>query len=63
MCRAVTCRDCGKPDWAGCGAHVESVLGHVPKEQRCSCRESPKEKAAAAGGGFLSRLFSGRPRG
>jgi hypothetical protein len=36
MCRRVTCKTCGKPTWAGCGAHVEQVLGDVPKAQRCS---------------------------
>jgi len=44
MCRAVTCGKCGKPTWAGCGAHVEQVLGHVPDAQRCTCRD-----AASAG--------------
>jgi len=40
MCRAVTCSKCGKPTWAGCGAHVEQVLGGVPKAQRCACRDA-----------------------
>ena len=39
MCRRVTCTKCGKPTFAGCGAHVEAVLRDVPKEQRCRCRE------------------------
>lgn len=39
MCQAVKCPTCKKPDWRGCGAHVEQVLGHVPKDQRCRCRE------------------------
>jgi hypothetical protein len=39
MCRQVTCSSCRKPTWAGCGAHVEQVLGHIPREQRCCCRE------------------------
>lgn len=46
MCRQVTCSTCNKPGWAGCGAHVEQVLGHVPKAQRCQCREA-KAKAKA----------------
>ena len=29
MCRQVTCKKCNKPSWAGCGAHVEQVLGHA----------------------------------
>ncbi len=44
MCSRVTCPSCGKPTYAGCGAHIEQVLGNVPKDQRCKCRE---EKAAA----------------
>ena len=39
MCRRVTCDRCGKPSFAGCGAHVEQVLGDVPKDQRCRCAE------------------------
>ena len=39
MCRRVTCSKCNKPTFAGCGAHVEQVLGDVPKTQRCTCRE------------------------
>jgi hypothetical protein len=43
------CKQCGKPNWAGCGAHVEQVLGDVPKSQRCSCRETgrPATKPAS----------------
>jgi Na+-translocating ferredoxin:NAD+ oxidoreductase RNF subunit RnfB len=37
MCREVKCKTCGKPGWAGCGAHVEQVLAHVPKANRCAC--------------------------
>ena len=40
MCRAVTCKKCGKASWKGCGAHVEQVLGDVPKDERCRCREA-----------------------
>jgi ribosomal 50S subunit-associated protein YjgA (DUF615 family) len=39
MCRRVTCDRCGKPTFAGCGAHVEQVLADVPKGDRCHCRE------------------------
>jgi|GEM_PF-169991 len=38
MCRRVTCRQCKKPTWAGCGAHVETVLAGVPRADRCQCR-------------------------
>jgi hypothetical protein len=52
MCRRVTCRECGKPTWTGCGAHVEQVLGDVPHDDRCS-----GDHDAASGGGLLARLF------
>ncbi|MEO8264927.1 MAG: hypothetical protein ABI706_05370 [Ilumatobacteraceae bacterium] len=38
MCRRVTCKVCKRPTWAGCGAHVERVLGDVPTNDRCACR-------------------------
>ncbi len=55
MCRRTTCRDCGKPDWAGCGAHIESVLSTVPPRDRCRCREDGTRRA----GGFFASLFGG----
>lgn len=30
MCRAATCKTCGKTTWAGCGRHVPDVMRHVP---------------------------------
>jgi hypothetical protein len=48
MCHKVNCSRCGKPSWAGCGAHVEKALRDVPPEQRCQC---PRPKS------LLSRLF------
>jgi hypothetical protein len=43
MCRRVECSKCGRPTFAGCGAHVEQVLRDVPPADRCRCRE---EKSA-----------------
>ncbi|MCC7070700.1 MAG: hypothetical protein IT383_05220 [Deltaproteobacteria bacterium] len=60
MCRRVTCATCGKPTFAGCGAHVEQVLGDVPKDKRCACREaaaSTKPSAGDANGSLFGRLF------
>jgi hypothetical protein len=37
MCQRITCKDCGKPSFKGCGQHVESVLGDVPPADRCQC--------------------------
>ena len=39
MCRRVECEACGKPSFAGCGRHVEEVLGDVREEDRCKCRD------------------------
>jgi hypothetical protein len=47
----MTCKTCGKPTWAGCGAHVEQVLAGVPERDRC-----PRDHAPS-GGGRLARLF------
>lgn len=43
MCQRVTCKQCGKPTYAGCGAHVEQVLAGVAREKRCRCREANAE--------------------
>lgn len=42
MCRRADCARCGKPTFAGCGAHVEQVLRDVPKSDRCRCNEAPQ---------------------
>lgn len=58
MCRRVTCPACKKPTFAGCGMHIEQVLGDVAKEERCKCREKPAQSGAGAGeaGGIVSAL-------
>lgn len=63
MCRAVTCRTCGKTTWAGCGQHVDSVLRGVPRAQRCEGHQKatkaakPATTTTQAPGGFLARIF------
>ncbi|MEZ4362471.1 MAG: hypothetical protein R3B48_19935 [Kofleriaceae bacterium] len=54
MCRRVTCGSCGQPTYAGCGAHIEQVLGDVPVSERCQCREA--KASAAPRGSWWSRL-------
>lgn len=56
MCRMIHCGRCNKPTWAGCGAHVEQVLGHLSRDQRCQCRES-QAASKSSGGGWLSSLW------
>ena len=45
MCRRVSCSQCGRPTYAGCGAHVEQVLADVPPAERCRCREQKVKEA------------------
>jgi hypothetical protein len=56
MCVRVVCDDCQKPTYVGCGAHVEQVLGDVPREERCKCRESARDRDADEQS-FLSRFL------
>ena len=66
MCTRVTCKTCGRPSYAGCGRHIEAVLGDVPVDGRCRCRErrAADEKAAPPAGAtnWLSSIFAGKPR-
>ena len=63
MCKRIDCSKCGKPSFAGCGQHIEQVLGDVPKDKRCRCSAQSDKAAPAAGavpssgGGLFSRLF------
>lgn len=53
MCRAVTCKQCGKTTWAGCGEHVDQVMQGVSPADRCTGHaDAPSEN-----NGFLARLF------
>jgi hypothetical protein len=47
MCRRVECSRCGRPTFAGCGAHVDRVLAGDPPSERCHCDdERPRGKEA-----------------
>ena len=35
MCRSVTCTDCGKQTWSGCGKHIDSALAGISLQDRC----------------------------
>lgn len=37
MCARVTCENCNKPTWQGCGEHIEEALAGVAERDRCSC--------------------------
>lgn len=65
MCRAVTCKTCGKTTWAGCGQHVASVKAGVPRADWCGGHTDAELQAAKAAkaeskSGFFSRMFAGR---
>ncbi|BAE46169.1 hypothetical protein RER_pREL1-02260 (plasmid) [Rhodococcus erythropolis PR4] len=53
MCRAVTCKKCGKTTWAGCGQHVQQVMRGVPPSARCNGHEADPKST-----GLFSRMFS-----
>lgn len=36
MCRATSCRVCGKTTWAGCGQHIDTVRRSVPAGDWCN---------------------------
>jgi hypothetical protein len=55
MCRAVTCKKCGKTTWAGCGQHVRQVMAGVPAAERCAGHAADPGDS----GGWLRR-FTGR---
>lgn len=54
MCRAVTCKKCGKTTWAGCGQHINEVMRGVPSAEKCRGHENDP----APTGNFFTRLFS-----
>jgi hypothetical protein len=49
---------CKKPTWAGCGAHVDAVLGDVPPAERCQGhrREERTPATVGADGGSMAKL-------
>ena len=57
MCQRVQCSSCGKPTYAGCGRHVEQVLGDVRPEDRCHCRSEGKGEETGALKALIGRVF------
>ncbi len=60
MCSRTTCRSCAKPTYAGCGMHIEQVLGDVPKDERCTCREAKGQVTPKLGSSWLPGFFGNR---
>lgn len=52
MCTRVTCRECGKATWAGCGQHVEEALWGVPEANRCQGHDGASVSDAATATGL-----------
>ena len=57
MCYPVTCKQCGKTTWKGCGQHVDDVRRAVPAGQWCPGHDDEPAPGGSSGGGFLARLF------
>jgi hypothetical protein len=57
MCRRIDCPKCGRPTFAGCGRHVEQVLGNVPPAQRCQCRDDGRDAKSPAEPGRGARSW------
>jgi hypothetical protein len=41
----------------GCGMHVEQVLGGVPKDERCQCREEARKSSGGERRSWLRNLM------
>jgi len=55
MCSKVTCKQCGKATWSGCGEHIEEALHGIPKSERCPGHAG--DAATSSQPGFLGKLF------
>lgn len=55
MCRAVSCRVCGKTTWAGCGQHVDQVKRQVPAGQWCNGHADQQKSGSGLFGRLLGR--------
>ena len=59
MCRRVSCADCGKATYAGCGAHVDQVLAGVPANERCRCETAAMREVNKGKESVFARLLRG----
>jgi len=49
MCSPAICPACRKVTYAGCGNHVEQVLGDLPRAERCQCGQGSSPGRARRG--------------
>ncbi|CAO0801232.1 unnamed protein product [Mucor circinelloides] len=47
MCMRVTCPDCKKYTWAGCGQHISQALAGLKEDEICRCKEKKAEEKKA----------------
>lgn len=60
MCERITCSECGKPGFTGCGRHIEQVLGDVEWEDRCHCE--PKVGPITWLGALIDTAIEGKKK-
>ncbi|KAJ6916124.1 hypothetical protein NC652_018725 [Populus alba x Populus x berolinensis] len=41
MCYRVTCKQCNKYSWGGCGNHLAAVYAGIEKGKHCMCKPWP----------------------
>ncbi|KAF5187171.1 Wall-associated receptor kinase-like [Thalictrum thalictroides] len=41
MCIRVTCKQCGKYSWSGCGKHLASLYANIEEGKHCMCKSWP----------------------
>ena len=52
MCSKVICKKCKKPNWSGCGQHIEEALYGIAVADRCQGHAGEAKQP-----GFFSKLF------
>ena len=53
MCRAVTCKQCGKTTWAGCGQHIDAVKRDLRRLEQLGRPVVAAINGTALGGGLI----------
>ncbi|WP_169746812.1 MULTISPECIES: hypothetical protein [Demequina] len=56
MCSRITCNQCGKATWTGCGQHIDQALAGVPQDKRCTCDQGGG--SGSSFGSMFSNIFS-----
>lgn len=46
MCQGVTCNNCQKLTWQGCGQHLDEVFAGVAEDQICKCGTEDDPRSA-----------------